>query len=118
MHKRLFNMVLRASAIHAKALQKLFQGSKANCCKRPRVSGCCRSGTAEVRQKRSRPRNGASAPRCCINASARTEPHWAAAGSGQEGAHFAVQGGTGYMCVTFFIWDAGLVQRNPPRNIS
>ena len=43
-----------------------------------------------------------------------TEPHWVAAGSGQEGAHFAVQGGTGYMCVTFFIWDAGLVQHTRP----
>ena len=97
----------------------------------PRVSGCCRSGTAEVPQKRSRPRNGAAKAilkrgtakvpqkRCCINASEPlTEPHWVAAGSGQEGAHFAVQGGTGYMCVTFFIWDAGLVQHNPPRNIS
>ena len=30
-HKRMFNMVLRASAIHAKVLQKRFQGSKANC---------------------------------------------------------------------------------------
>ena len=127
---------------------------KRRCKSAVQMMRCCRSGTAEVPQKRSRPRNGAakavlkrgtakvpqkrrcksatqmryceSAPKTVLRKHDCTEPltlsspepHWVAAGSGQEGAQFAVQDGTGYMCVTFFIWDTGLVQHNPPRNIS